>query len=50
MTIFAAKTDNAVESEFSEPNSLREVLLFCAVLVVEVYSLAVAFGGPFFEV
>jgi hypothetical protein len=50
VTIFAAKTDNAVESEFSEPNSLREVLLFCAVLVVEVYSLAVAFGGPFFEV
>ena len=50
MTIFAAKTDNAVESEFSEPNSLREVLLFCAVLIIEVYSLAVAFGGPFFEV
>ena len=50
MTIFATTTDNAVESEISEPNSLREVLLFCAVLVVEVYSLAVAFGGPFFEV
>ena len=37
-------------SEVAEPHSLREVLLFCAVLVVEVYSLAVAFGGPFFEV
>ena len=43
-------TVDAVEREISEPNSLREVLLFCAVLVVEVYSLAVAFGGPFFEV
>ena len=43
-------TDDAVESEISEPNSLREVLLFCAVLIIEVYSLAVAFGGPFFEV
>ena len=50
MTIYAITTDNAVESEKSESNSLREVLLFCAVLVVEVYSLAVAFGGPFFEV
>ena len=50
MTIFSMTTDDAVESEISEPNSLREVLLFCAVLVVEVYSLAVAFGGPFFEV
>ena len=37
-------------SEVAEPHSLREVLLFCAVLFVEVYSLAVAFGGPFFEV
>ena len=37
-------------SEVAENNSLREVLLFCLVLVVEVYSLAVAFGGPFFEV
>ena len=37
-------------SEVAENNSLREVLLFCLVLVVEIYSLAVAFGGPFFEV
>jgi len=37
-------------SEVAEPHSLREVLLFCAVLIIEVYSLAVAFGGPFFEV
>lgn len=37
-------------SEVAENNSLREVLLFCLVLVVEVYSLAVAFGGPFFQV
>ena len=50
MTIFATTNDDLVESEISESNSLREVLLFCAVLVVEVYSLAVAFGGPFFEV
>ena len=50
MTIFATTNDNLVESDNSESNSLREVLLFCAVLVVEVYSLAVAFGGPFFEV
>ncbi len=50
MTTFAMTTDNAVEDKNFEPNSLREVLLFCAVLVVEVYSLAVAIGGPFFEV
>ena len=50
MTFFATTNDNLVESDNSESNSLREVLLFCAVLVVEVYSLAVAFGGPFFEV
>ncbi len=37
-------------SLITENNSLREVLLFCSVLIVEVYSLAVAFGGPFFEV
>ncbi len=50
MTDFSAKTDNTVDFENSEPNSLREVLAFCLVLVVEIYSLAVAFGGPFFEV
>ncbi|MSZ67920.1 MAG: hypothetical protein F2712_04570, partial [Actinobacteria bacterium] len=37
-------------SEVVETNSLREILLFCAVLLVEIYSLAVSFGGPFFEV
>ena len=41
---------SSTPSEVAENNSLREVLLFCAVLVVEVYCLAVAFGGPFFEV
>ncbi len=37
-------------SDVVETNSLREVSLFCAVLLVEIYSLSVAFGGPFFEV
>jgi hypothetical protein len=37
-------------SEIVETNSLREISLFCAVLLVEIYSLSVAFGGPFFEV
>ncbi len=41
---------NTPPPEVADNNSLREVLLFCLVLVVEVYSLAVAFGGPFFEV
>jgi hypothetical protein len=36
--------------EVAETNSLREIFLFCAVLLVEIYSLAVSFGGPFFEV
>jgi len=36
--------------EIAESNSLREVLMFCAVLLVEIYSLSVSFGGPFFEV
>ena len=43
-------SSDGAESQNSEPNSLREVLLFCTVLLVEVYSLAVSFGGPFFEV
>lgn len=43
-------SSDSAESQNSEPNSLREVLLFCTVLLVEVYSLAVSFGGPFFEV
>ena len=50
MIFSATKTNNTGEDKYSEPNSLREVLLFCAVLVVEAYGLAVAFGGPFFEV
>ncbi len=33
-----------------EPDSLRDVFMFCAVLLVEIYSLSVAFGGPFLEV
>ncbi|CAB4759386.1 MAG: hypothetical protein F2712_03145 [Actinobacteria bacterium] len=37
-------------SEVVETNSLREIFLFCAVLLVEIYCLAVSFGGPFFEV
>ena len=37
-------------SEVVETNSQREIFLFCAVLLVEIYSLAVSFGGPFFEV
>ena len=37
-------------SEVVETNSLREIFLFCAVLLFEIYSLAVSFGGPFFEV
>ena len=41
---------STTSSEVVETNSLREVLLFCAVLLVEIYSLAVSFGGPFFEV
>ena len=41
---------SATSSEVVETNSLREVSLFCAVLLVEIYSLSVAFGGPFFEV
>ena len=36
--------------EVSDPDSLRDVLLFCGVLLVEIYSLSVAFGGPFLEV
>ena len=36
--------------EVSDPDSLRNVLLFCGVLLVEIYSLSVAFGGPFLEV
>jgi hypothetical protein len=36
--------------EVAETNSLREIFLFCAVLLVEIYCLAVSFGGPFFEV
>lgn len=44
------QSSDSAESQNSEPNSLREVLLFCTVLLVEVYSLAVSFGGPFFEV
>ncbi len=50
MIFSATKTNTTGEDKYSEPNSLREVLLFCAVLVVEAYGLAVAFGGPFFEV
>ena len=46
MTTDLSKTS----SEVVENNSLREVILFCVVLVIEIYSLAVAFGGPFFEV
>jgi hypothetical protein len=41
---------SATSSEVVETNSLREITLFCAVLLVEIYSLAVSFGGPFFEV
>ena len=41
---------SATSSEVVETNSLREIFLFCAVLLVEIYSLAVSFGGPFFEV
>ena len=41
---------SAASSEVVETNSLREILLFCAVLLVEIYSLSVSFGGPFFEV
>ena len=33
-----------------DSDSLRDVLLFCGVLLVEIYSLSVAFGGPFLEV
>ena len=33
-----------------ENSSLREVILFCVVLVIEIYSLAVAFGEPLFEI
>jgi hypothetical protein len=45
------KTDlSKTSSEVVETNSLREILLFCAVLLVEIYSLAVSFGGPFVEV
>jgi len=50
VTKFAATKDNPIKIEKSEPNSMREVSLFCAVLIVEIYSLAVSFGGPFFEV
>ncbi|MEI8023210.1 MAG: hypothetical protein WCH63_03380, partial [Actinomycetota bacterium] len=41
---------STTSSEVVETNSLREVLMFCAVLIVEIYSLSVSFGGPFFEV
>jgi hypothetical protein len=41
---------NTTSSEVVETNSLREILMFCAVLLVEIYSLSVSFGGPFFEV
>jgi len=41
---------STIPSVVAKNNSLREVLSFCAVLVVEIYSLAVAFGGPFLEV
>ncbi|TRZ81963.1 MAG: hypothetical protein D4R92_01780 [Actinobacteria bacterium] len=42
--------DLVAPQEVLDPDSLRDVSLFCGVLLVEIYSLSVAFGGPFLEV